>query len=75
VTDWEIALGALVLLLSLSAGALLSRWYAAPHSTRPVEATDWGYCPAENTYRLHAYGPDGRRCWTCATVTPKGAGR
>jgi len=75
VTEWQIALGALVLLLSLAAGALLSRWYVAPHAARPAEVNDWGYCPAEDTYRLHAYLPDGRRCWTCNTVTRKGQTR
>ncbi|MFE0329035.1 hypothetical protein ACFW08_20080 [Streptomyces sp. NPDC058960] len=38
--EWNIALGALVLLLSLAAGAPLSRWYFAPtgsHRTAPVD--------------------------------------
>jgi len=72
VTEWEIALGTLVLVLSLASGALLSRWYFTPATTHPGEVTDWGYCPAEDTYRLHAYGRYGRRCWTCNTFTRKG---
>lgn len=39
--DWNVALGALVLVLSISVGALLSRWYFAPaaKATRSREVT------------------------------------
>ncbi|MFH9826758.1 hypothetical protein [Streptomyces bobili] len=69
--EWTIALGALALTLAISAGALLSRWYLAP-MTGP---TDVGWCPAEQAERLHAYTPDGRRCWTCRRFTPAGGAR
>ncbi|MFF8953853.1 hypothetical protein ACF09I_34405 [Streptomyces sp. NPDC014940] len=81
--EWNIALGALVLILALAAGALLSRWYftpaAEPTATlaelmRPGTANDIGWCPAEQAERLHSYDAAGRCCWTCRTFTPKGAG-
>ncbi|MEU2062871.1 hypothetical protein [Streptomyces sp. NPDC013455] len=82
--EWNIALGALVLVLSLAAGALLSRAYFAPvaeESTRLAElmrpqevpVNDVCWCPAEQRETLHAYHPDGRECWTCRTFTPGGA--
>jgi hypothetical protein len=82
VNEQTIALGALVLLLSLAAGALLSRWYFAPTGThraatlmRPqsAEVNDLAYCPAEQRDTLHAFHPDGRQCWTCRTFTSGGA--
>lgn len=66
-SEWNIALGALIIVLAIAAGALLSRWYLAP-MTGP---TDVGWCPAEQRERLHAYQPDGGRvCWVCRTATP-----
>lgn len=79
--DPNIALGALVILLSLALGALFSRWYFAPAAAhrallRPqaAEVNDIGWCPAEQQERLHAFHPDNSRtCWTCRTHTPGGA--
>ncbi|MFJ4649505.1 hypothetical protein ACIP6Q_39225 [Streptomyces bobili] len=70
--EWTIALGALILVLAITAGALLSRWYFAPMADGP---TDVGWCPAERRERLHAYSRYGRRCWTCRTFTPAGGTR
>lgn len=78
--EWNIALGALVLILSLTAGALLSRAYFAPVAahraprglTRPqaAEVNGPGYCPAEQQTTLHAFHADGSRtCWTCRNCT------
>ncbi|MFF1282193.1 hypothetical protein [Streptomyces sp. NPDC058299] len=87
--EWNIALGALTLTLSLAVGALLSRWYFTPTGARravetvvPLRTlmrpqdgvTDWGHCPAEDRVTLHEYHRDnGRTCWTCRTYTPGGA--
>lgn len=70
-----IAIGALVLILSLAGGALLSRWYVTPTAKRLApEVNDWGWCPAEEQTRLHRYDrDDSRTCWTCETRTPGGA--
>ena len=83
--EWNIALGALVLLLALAAGALLSRWYFTPAAEetatlaelmRPGEVTDIGWCPAEQTERLHGFHADGSRtCWTCRWTSPAGVPR
>lgn len=67
-SEWNIALGALIIVLAIAGGALLSRWHVAP-MTGP---TDVGWCPAEQRERLHAYSRDGRRCWVCRTFTPSG---
>lgn len=73
-----LAIGALALILSLAAGALLSRWYVTPTGRRPgtiqpadALATDLAHCPAEERVRLHAFlTTGGRVCWTCRTYTP-----
>ena len=78
-----LAYGALVIVLALSGGALLSRWYVTPVAPRPTrllmrpgKATDIGWCPAEEQERLHEYHEDGSRtCWTCRTTSPAGVPR
>lgn len=78
-----LAYGALVIILALSGGALLSRWYVTPVAPRPTrllmrpgKATDIGWCPAEEQERLHEYHADGSRtCWTCGTTSPAGVPR
>jgi hypothetical protein len=38
---------------------------------RPAEVDDEAWCPAEETWRLHAFTGRGTRvCWTCRTETP-----
>lgn len=74
---------ALALVLSITLGALLSRWYVAPIAPRSprlmlrtggTEVTDLGWCPAEEQERLHEFHADGSRtCWTCRTRTKGGA--
>ncbi|MEV5659830.1 hypothetical protein [Streptomyces flaveolus] len=81
-----IALGALVLMLALAAGALLSRKFFVPHILeqetdlagllRPqaVEVNDHAWCPAEERLTLHGFHRDNSRtCWTCRTRTSGGA--
>ncbi|MEV4335721.1 hypothetical protein [Streptomyces sp. NPDC049590] len=78
--EWTTAVGALVLVLSLGIGALLSRAYFAPVGAhraqrglswpQALEVNDLGYCPAEGRTTLHAFHADGSRtCWTCRTIT------
>jgi hypothetical protein len=82
-SEWNIALGALVVVLAISAGALLSRSYVV--RPRVLEETvtledlmrptvhgvnDLAYCPAEHRDTLHAFADGTRTCWTCRTETP-----
>jgi hypothetical protein len=68
VSDWYTALGALLITLSIAAGALLSRWLAPM-----TGATDIAWCPAEQCERLHAFlATGGRICWTCRHFTDHG---
>lgn len=79
--EWNIALGALLLVLAISAGALLSRHLHPAVSVPPASlkrpqgagVTDLGWCPAQQAETLHAYYPDGRQCWECRGFTPGGA--
>lgn len=71
-TEWNIALGALLVVLAIVVGALVSRWFFAPMAAGP---TDVGWCPAERRERLHAYSRYGRRCWKCRHFTPAGGAR
>ncbi|GGS81744.1 hypothetical protein [Streptomyces griseoviridis] len=67
---------ALAIVLAVTVGALLSRWYVTPTAKRLAvpQVNDWGWCPEERTYRLHRYDrDDSRTCWTCETRTPGGA--
>jgi hypothetical protein len=67
VSDWHTALGALILLLSLAAGALLSRWYVTP----AAEVIDLAWCPAERTEHLHRFhADDTRTCCACGNTVP-----
>ncbi|MFJ8144651.1 hypothetical protein ACIQ6R_06200 [Streptomyces sp. NPDC096048] len=81
---------ALALVLSISVGALLSRWLAVPASApraleettplrellRPTEIDDLGYCPAEERVTLHRFNGTGTRtCWTCRCETPTAVAR
>jgi hypothetical protein len=72
------------LTLALPAGALLYRALLGRPRTaraeepltlaeldRPAEVDDEGWCPAEETWRLHRYTGRGTRvCWTCRAETP-----
>ncbi|MCX4994295.1 hypothetical protein [Streptomyces longwoodensis] len=69
-SDWYTALGALLIVLAIAAGALVSRLWAVADGP-----TDIGWCPAERRERLHAYGRFGRRCWVCGHFTPAGGAR
>lgn len=67
VSDWPTALGALIVLLSFSVGALLSRWYFTP----AAEVVDLAWCPAEQEEHLHWFNTDATRtCCACGRTTP-----
>ena len=80
----QTAVGALALLLSLSGGALFSRWYVTPSGahraprTRPAavladeagESTEWEWCPTERTRVRHTLRESGAlECDVCGRVT------
>jgi hypothetical protein len=69
VNEQTIAVGALVLLLSLSGLALLSRLYV---TRRTVAVYDIGWCPAEKADHLHHFdfGAATRTCCACGRTTP-----